>query len=335
MNREELIKLAGKINDNWQKVLPEAGDCGWERAAYMLGNMAAYEMTGKKEYVDYALNWAKANNWTFCDGTPHGMTQRCADNQLCAETYLKLIDMFPEKSTDEYILKDMEPLMEEETYDYWAWVDLIYMGFPFYHIMADRYNDDRYLEKVHKIYLNVRDERKLYDSEDHLWYRDKNYLPDVKLEANGKKIFWGRGNGWAFAGLARGLDVMGKDAKYYDEYVRDFRAMAASLKNVANEDGSFTVSFYDKETYPYHETSSTVLITLGYLIGLRLGMLDETYREIAEKSVNWLMTVALDDDGNIGWCQDVAGWPAHNVGADVHKDYAVGTFLLVIKELIG
>lgn len=333
MDKKELLKIAEKINDNWQKQMPDVGPCHWERSAYMIGNMAAYEITKKEEYLDYAHRWAVRNEWKFNDGSFYGVDQRCADNQLCAEVYFKLIDMGLSGATDENILEDMKPLMEEERCDYWSWCDLIYMGFTFYHLMANRYNDKSYEEKVYRLYKNIRDDRKCYDKEDHFWHRDENYLPEVKREDNGEKIFWGRGNGWAFAGLARGLEVVDKNCKYYDEYVKDYKDMAESLKTVMNEDGSFNVSFYDKETYPYHETSSTSLICLGYLMGIRLGILDESYYEVADKCVDWLFTVALDEDGSIGWCQDVAGWPAHNVGKDVKKDYAVGTFLLIIKEL--
>ena len=34
----------------------------------------------------------------------------------------------------------------------------------------------------------------LFDKEENLFYRDWRYFD--KREANGKKVFWGRGNGW-------------------------------------------------------------------------------------------------------------------------------------------
>ena len=52
MDKKELLKIAEKINDNWQKQMPDVGPCHWERSAYMIGNMAAYEITKKEEYLD-------------------------------------------------------------------------------------------------------------------------------------------------------------------------------------------------------------------------------------------------------------------------------------------
>ena len=333
-NPEGLKKIIEKVNDYWLKKIVRYGLCDWEHSAYLLGDIAAYEMTGKQEYMDYALGWAEENNWHFFDASKFGYDIRCADNQLCAVAYYKIMEHFPDKGTDEFILNSMKELLDEERYDYWEWIDLIYMGFPFYHIMSKRYNDNRYMEKVHKIYHNIRNERRLYDEEEHLWYRDESYLPEVRREENGEKIFWGRGNGWVFAGLARGLEEMGSECKYFNEYLKDYRAMAERLKEIMNEDGSFTVSFFDKKTYPYHETSSTALITLGYIIGVRCGFLEESYFDVAMKGFEWLTNNALEENGRIGWCQDIAGWPNHLVGKEISKDYAVGTYLLICKEFI-
>jgi len=49
----------------------------------------------------------------------------------------------------------------------------------------------------------------LYDPAERLYFRDKTFLD--RKEANGAKLFWGRGNGWVLAGLARTLAVMPKD----------------------------------------------------------------------------------------------------------------------------
>lgn len=46
----------------------------------------------------------------------------------------------------------------------------------------------------------------LYDKEERLFFRDGNYLD--KREANGKKVFWGRGNGWVWGGLAEILKTL-------------------------------------------------------------------------------------------------------------------------------
>src|SRR6266481_4855998 len=49
----------------------------------------------------------------------------------------------------------------------------------------------------------------LYDKQEHLYARDADYL--TKTEANGKKMFWSRGNGWVMGGIVRTLEYLPKD----------------------------------------------------------------------------------------------------------------------------
>ena len=65
MSKQEIIQLAEKVNDYWLTKNPDVGNCAWERGAYMIGNIAAYEIAGKSGYLDYALRWADANGWAF------------------------------------------------------------------------------------------------------------------------------------------------------------------------------------------------------------------------------------------------------------------------------
>jgi unsaturated rhamnogalacturonyl hydrolase len=50
------------------------------------GNMAMYEVYPDQKYYDYALNWAKLNNWELNGGD----TTRLADNQCAGQTYIEL-----------------------------------------------------------------------------------------------------------------------------------------------------------------------------------------------------------------------------------------------------
>lgn len=332
MNKKDAMLIAQKVCDYWISQNPEVRDCAWERGVYFLGHLAAYEMTKKEDYVRYAIDWAEKNEWRFYDDAENKTIN--ADNLLCGETYFKLMEKYGVSGTTENMMKTLEYQLLDNKCDYWWWIDAIFMALPFYNMMGKKTGNEKYFEKARRLYLNTRDERNLYDKEEHLWYRDEYFLPEKNREANGEKIFWGRGNGWVFAGLARALDYMGKENKYYREYAEDFINMAKSLKNIQNEDGSYNVSFFDKETYPYHESSSTVLITLGFYIGLRLNIIGEEYRVVAEKGFNWLCSTAMSENGRIGWCQDIAGWPAHNVEENLSKDYVVGLYLLVLSELL-
>lgn len=339
-SKEFIINQIKKVNDYWINENPQTGDAGWERGAYMIGNMAAYEMTYDNKYFEYALNWARANGWKLHSLRNKKGTCVNANSLIGGESYLRLMDVFPVEGTDEYMLREMDTLLSDEANDDWWWVDSVYMAFPYLHKLGVKYSDERYFDKAHRLYVNMRYARGLYDSEEHLWYRDERFTPDKEVSKNGKKIFWARGNGWVFAGLARGLDAMSKDCKYYEEYKAVFCHMAERIRSCMRSDGGYTTGLYDPDEFPLSETSGTALFTLGFFIGMRLGLLDETYLETAFKGFEWLNSNALQPNGKIGYVQGVSRGPdmSWEKFSDEEKklnsnDCAVGTYLLILKEL--
>ncbi|HIT84596.1 MAG TPA: glycoside hydrolase family 88 protein [Candidatus Ornithomonoglobus intestinigallinarum] len=332
MTSNEIKKLMQRANDFHISENPEYGDCSWERGAYMIGCLAAYETTSKKEYYDYALGWANKNNWSFHDDGSD-WAYKNADYKICGQSYLKLMELDPSSGTMENMIRGMEIVLNDKNNDYWWWVDTIYMALPYYNMMGIKLNDSRYFEKVHALFINTKEERGLYDCAEHLWYRDENYLPDKARTASGKKIFWGRGNGWVIAGIARTLEVLPKTNKYYDEYLRIFKDMAKALRPWQQSDGAWRTSIIDPEEYDTPETSGTVLILYAYMLGINLGLLDDEYLEPVLRGFKWLSGEAMLESGKIGYVQVVAASPGP-VDRNASNDYAVGTYLLLCRELV-
>ena len=65
LTKEAIIDKVKKINDYWMAENPESGDSHWKRAAYFVGIMSAYHMTGDTRYLDFAIKWANDNNWDY------------------------------------------------------------------------------------------------------------------------------------------------------------------------------------------------------------------------------------------------------------------------------
>ena len=85
-------------------------------------------------------------------------------------------------------------------------------------------------------------------------YLDERFLPDRARSSGGEKVFWSRGNGWVFAGLARTLETMPEAQRYYSEYLEIFRAMAARLRELMKPDGAYATGLLDWEEFPDSET---------------------------------------------------------------------------------
>lgn len=328
---DEIKALMEKVNDYWIAKNPEPGNCDWERAAYFLGNMAAYEILKKPEYLDYAVRWAEVNNWNFYNNQDHCTTN--ADTLSCGETYMDLMEKYGVEGRIDHIKKTMEWTAQDLKNDYWWWVDTIYMVLHFYNRMGLYFNDERLVDKAYRLYINSKKERRCYDEEEKLWFRDENFLPEVARTASGKKVFWSRGNGWVFAGIARTLEILPENHRYYGEYRRMYQGMADALRKCQCADGLWRTSLLDPEEFDMPESSGTALNVLGLLIGIRLGILSEDYIDCAWKGFEALTQIAVDENGRIGWVQVVASKPG-TVEKESTNDYAVGTYLLICRELI-
>ena len=324
----DLKERMERVNDYWIAQNPEPGNCAWERAAYFLGNMAAIEVLKKPRYLEYAVEWAQANHWNFYDNAAHCTVN--ADNVSCGETYLDLMENYGILGKMEHIRATMEWTASDPHNDYWWWVDTMYMALHFYNRMGLLLEDDRLIDKAYRLYLNAKEERHLYDREEKLWFRDENFLPEIARTAGGRKVFWARGNGWVFAGLARTLRTLPPEQKYYREYREVFTGMAQALEKCQCGDGFWRPSLLEPEEYPMPETSGTVLTVLGMVIGVRLGILPERYMECALRGFDALNREAVEASGRIGWVQVVALKPGP-VKKEDSNDYAVGTYLLVCR----
>ena len=111
-NVVELKALMEKVNDYWIAENPDVGDNAWERAAYFLGNIAAYDVLKKQQYLDYAIEWANANDWDFNRNENHNTTN--ADNVSCGETYMDLMTKYGVEGKMTHMLETLEFTAQEE-----------------------------------------------------------------------------------------------------------------------------------------------------------------------------------------------------------------------------
>ena len=112
----------------------------------------------------------------------------------------------------------------------------------------------------------------LYDKDEHLFFRDSTYFK--KTEANGKKVFWGRGNGWVMAGLVRVLQYLPMNHPDRPRFEQLFKDMAAKILTCQQPDGLWRASLLDPDSYPLKETSGSGFYTYALAWGVNQGLLD-------------------------------------------------------------
>lgn len=333
---EEAIELA---NSYWQSHHSARHSYFWNWAVYHVGNMEAYKTLGKEEYLKYTETWAEYNNWKGATGNNWNYTYGeqnvlFGDCQICFQVYADLYNIAPEPYKIARALDVMEYQVHTSNNDYWWWVDGLFMVMP---VMTKLYNithEQIYLEKMHEYWTYSNSI--MYDEETGLYFRDAGYVYPKHKTNSGKKDFWARGDGWIFAAFARVLDELPSDDKYRDEYVSYFQRMAATLKQHQQSGGYWTRSIIDPDYAPGCETSGTALMTSGFAWGVNNGILDEQeYGDVIEKAWAYLSTVAMHEDGFIGYVQPIGAnaAPGTTVGSSQTADFGVGAFLLACCQL--
>ena len=136
--------------------------------------------------------------------------------------------------------------------------------------MANVTGKEKYLDFMYQEYKFTTDY--LYDKEEDLYFRDSNYF--TRKEANGEKVFWGRGNGWVFAGLPIIIRELPSKYEHKDYFVTIYKEMAAKILSLQSSDGFWHASLLDPASYPNPEMSATAFFVFGMAWGINNGYLD-------------------------------------------------------------
>ena len=294
----------------------------WARATFYPGIMAAYRTTGNKKYLEQALKWSEGREWKL------GPRPRHADDQSMAQTYLELYFMKKDpmriahsKEIFDAMISDPKPGRVD-----WWWCDALFMAPPGLIRLYIATGDKKYLDYLNTMWWDTTDF--LFDKEAGFYYRDEKYIG--KPNANGKKVFWSRGNGWVMGGTVRVLEYLPQDKP--SRYVALLRTMAASVSRVQGADGLWRPSLLDPLEAPEPETSGSAFFCYAIAWGINRGYLDrKTYVPVVKKA--WAGLVgAVHADGKLGWVQQIGQAPA-KVTADDNQEYGSGAFLLAGSEM--
>jgi len=218
----------------------------------------------------------------------------------------------------------------------WWWCDALFMGPPAIVKLGIATGNNSYLTYTDQLFKECCE--LLYDKDEHLFARDLRYVikndgTDLR-EANGKKIFWSRGNGWVMGGLVRILQELPVNYAGRDFYIRLFREMSARLKELQQKDGLWRASLLDPESYPGGEVSGSGFDCYAISWGINNGVLDkETYLPVVKKA--WIgLNQCVQKDGRVGWVQPIGGDPKKNFDENSWEVYGSGAFLLAGSEVI-
>lgn len=326
-NSQAILQTAHLINNYWQ-ANNGYGDADWDRATYQTGNMELYHLTGNTALRDYATAWGQANNWQIGRADPFH-----ADAYTCGQVY---VDLYLENPQPNYLTQmkaALDGTVGSSRVDYWWWIDAFYMAAPTFARFDKLYNNPAYMEKAWALYYDMGWRRGLFDAAEGLWYRDDRFIYPKIVSPNGKKVFWSRGNGWVFAGIARVLDQLPADHPRRAAFETMFQTMAAALLPLQGEDGFWRANLADPLHVPNPETSGTAFFVAGYAWGIRKGLLDEaTYLPAVAAGWHGLTTIAMNQTGYVGYIQNIGYDPRAATFAS-NSDFGIGAMLVAAVEV--
>ena len=310
----------------------------WTRGTYYEGLMDLYKLNPDPAYLNYAVSWGEFHRW----GLRNGITTRNGDDQCCGQTYIDLYLMDPAK---EERIKDIKAcidnMMATEKVDDWSWIDLLHMAMPVFARLGTIYKDTKYFDRMQEMYLFTKlkhGTNGLYSSSDHLWWRDKDFVPPYK-EPNGRNCYWSRGNGWVLAALVGTMDFLPKKSPFRKELLTTYKEMAEALVACQREDGFWNVSLHDPTNFGGKELTGTALFTYGMAWGINNGTLKKNkYLPVVNKAWKALVEECVHRNGFLGYVQGTGKEPKDSqpVGYDVvpnFEDFGLGCFLLAGAEV--
>jgi rhamnogalacturonyl hydrolase YesR len=304
----------------------------WTYGAFYAGLMALTQVSTNPAFRDAVLTMGKQQGWKLARRIYD------ADDYCIGQTYLEMYlrdrdqeMLTPTKERMDFILANPATNsldFSKEARSRWAWCDALFMGPPVWARMFAATHNRQYLGFMDREWKATSD--KLYDPAERLYFRDSTYFE--KREANGKKVFWSRGNGWVLAGLARVQEVMPPDYPQRKFYEQQFKEMAARIASLQPADGLWRPSLLDPESYPLPETSGSGFFTFGMAWGINHGLLPRAqFEPVAWKGWNALVQ-SVTPEGKLEHVQPVGSDPKKFDPS--HSDvYGVGAFLLAGSEM--
>jgi unsaturated rhamnogalacturonyl hydrolase len=320
----------------WQLANPKHELTDWTNGAFYAGLFAAYETTRSKELWAALMLMGEKNNWGPGKRFGH------ADDIVINQTYLDMYRITKDKkmlqpTIDVAARLKNEKSPEAEKYGItWWWCDALFMAPPTLAKLAAITGDKSYLDLNDEFFQETYD--RLFDKEEKLYYRDARFIVNDKAEgmreANGKKIFWSRGNGWVAGGLVRLLKELPKDHPKRQFYLKQYQEMMARVVGLQQPDGLWRSSLLDPASYPGGEASGSGFYAYAIAWGVNNRVLNKK-KFLPPLKKAWIgLNTLVHPDGKVGWTQPIGSDPRKNFNSDSWEVYGAGAYLLAASEII-
>lgn len=316
---------------------PESSDPkGWVMGAFYAG-LSAWNRTGAAghHFRSDLLAVGKGNNWQLGPRLYH------ADDLCIGQTYEDLFEIYHEPVMIAAIRQRLDFILahpSEGSLEFrtdasstgWNWCDSLFMAPAAWTHLSVLTGNPAYRQYAVAHWWKTSDF--LYDPVEHLFFRDSRYLPRHRP---GPKVFWGRGNGWVIAGLARVLETLPGDEPARPRLERQFQEMASAVRANQLPDGGWTPDLLNgRNEGQQSEESGSGFFCFAFAWGINRGLLSAAdYRGPAERAFGFLRGCE-EPSGRVIHVQPI-GYAPVGYPPDSSAPFGVGAYLLAGSEMRG
>lgn len=337
LQSEEVLGQMKKVASWQMEQFANKAPGNWVNATAFAGFAEMYHVYRDEAFEQKVMRLGERNNWDF----EHGLKRmpyhadHHAQGQLALEMYVykhrpEMLETI--KGRLNYVLDN--PTSCGLTHDSkknkerWNWCDALFMAPPVWLRLYALTGDERYINYMDQEFWATSDY--LYSPGDKLMFRDDRFFE--KLSKNGKKVFWGRGNGWVYGGLARVLELYPEDRPARKKYLDLYMEMTEGILACRLEGGLWATNLLDPEEVPGNELSASAFFCYGLAWGVNQGILDKkTYWPIVEDVWTKMQDYVLEDGRFVGVQQ--VGYDPKAFKKDSTKPYGTGAYLLAGSQI--
>lgn len=304
----------------------------WTRAPFLLGLLDLHEVSGDPRYLDAVRRTGEQIGYGAGPRLEH------ADDYAVLQAWLELYRRTGDKAqlqpSVDHFARLQESLAGRRAASVaggsftWSWCDALFMAPAVWVQLGRLTSDPNSVAFADREWWTTTDV--LYDPQDCLFFRDNRFWG--RRTDQGRKQFWGRGNGWVAAGLVRVLDHLPADFPSRSRYLGLYHDMMKSLARLQGRDGLWRSSLTEPER-GVGESSASGLIVYAMSWGVNRGLLARAQYESVVNRGWQALAAAVRQDGSVGGVQRISDQPGDVTAKDC-EIYGSGAFLLAGAEIV-
>lgn len=305
-NEEELAQNGGEAIGYFKRDFG-IREWDWPQGVGLYGLLKVMKAKQSTEYAEFLNQWFKTN---IAEGLP--------SKNINTTTPLLTLALFNETKKDKEFeklclrwadwLMECLPRTKEGGFQHVTsangdrqgvrlnenemWIDTLFMTVLFLNKMGQLYNRQDWIdESIHQVLMHI---KYLYEPKTGLFYHGWTF----NEYNNFGGIYWCRGNSWFTVGILEYLEFFqGTLNPGVKQLILDtYKAQVNTLKKLQSKSGLWHTVLDDPTSY--EEVSGSAAITAGILKGIRLGILDDSYLECANKAIEAILN-NIDKDGTV------------------------------------